>query len=181
MQEILRLVWIICRKNFIKFFCGGCHKTRLFLLYMCTEYKPGTPERHRTTAKAAPDKTNATGQPERRQGGTNSRPARQRAEPKQQRPHLPPNVQISPTWTANRRTKAELAVTHAGRAYATMACSVGEDVLREDLPTALNTATCIKCGYAVNYTLKYATMPLYWPATWWKLAMCVKPGGMTLG
>jgi hypothetical protein len=49
---------------------------------MCTEYKPGTPGR-----------TPGNSQGRTGQGGTNSRPAYQRAEPKQQRPHLPPNVQ----------------------------------------------------------------------------------------
>ena len=60
MQDFLRLVWIFCKKTFIKFFCGSCDKAPAFLLYMCTEYKPGTPERHRATAKAAPGKAART-------------------------------------------------------------------------------------------------------------------------
>lgn len=112
MQDFLQYEDLSCRKTFIKFFFRSCDKAPAFLLYICTEYKPGTPG-------ATPGNS---------QGRTGQDHRHQRRE-QQDRPHMPPNVQISPPWTASRRTKAELAVTHAGRAYATMAYSVGEDVL----------------------------------------------------
>lgn len=61
MQDFLQYEDLSCNKTFIKFFFGSCDKAPPLLLYICTEYEPGTPERHRATAKAAPGKTTAPG------------------------------------------------------------------------------------------------------------------------
>ena len=116
MQEIFHPRSLFCRKTFIKFFCGSCDKAPAFLLYICTECKPGTPERHRATAKAAPGKGHRTGQPERRPERTTTATDTNAGNNRTGRPRRR-DGQISPTWTASRRTKAEFAVTHAGRVY----------------------------------------------------------------
>lgn len=66
MQDFLQYEDLSCNKTFIKFFCRGCDKPPAFLLYICTEYKPGTPGRTPGNSQGRTGKDHRTGQPERR-------------------------------------------------------------------------------------------------------------------
>lgn len=123
MQDFLQYEDLSCRKTFIKFFCGECDKAPAFLLYICTEGTPhGTPGATPGNSQGRTGQDHRTGQPERRQGGTNSRPAHQRAEPKQQRPPTPPRWANFPDMDSEPENKDRVCRDPCRESISTPAC-----------------------------------------------------------
>lgn len=85
--------------------------------------------------------------------------------------------QISPAWRAVEENKGPTALSLSGRPMPgehSHPCLLRGRSTAGGLAnkwSALSTA-CVCSRYNMNYALKCAMKPRYWPATWWKLVIC---------